>query len=89
MSPNLTHPAELNVFVNKSNPEFLSEQNIDETVNFLGGSATKTPLNIENQTQRYLIELTSDNVGIKFWIGFSDVRTTELFRHEYTSLTTK
>ena len=87
MSPNLTHPSDLNVFVRNLNQESLNEEKIDETINLLGGSASKTLFN--DETERYLIELTSNNVGIKFWIGFRDVRTTELYRHDYTSLTTK
>jgi hypothetical protein len=89
MSPNLTHPSELNVFVANSRSKFPSEEIIDEKINLLGGGiATKIQFSDENETKRFLIALTSDNVTIKFWIGFSDVRAAELFRHDYTSLTT-
>ncbi len=91
MSPNLTHPSEMNLFVSK----ILNNEKVSEIVtSVLYGSVTKTSLAetfsdfVVESSEKYLLELQTEKVGLKFWIGFSDVKSAELFRHDFTTTTT-
>ena len=88
MSPNLTHPSEMNLFVSN----LFGDEKIKEIVDsFPPGSVTKTSLDVKSNTdaspEKYLLVLQTEKVGCKFWVGFSDVKSAELFRHDFTTTT--
>ena len=89
MSPNLTHPSEMNLFVSR----IFGDEKIKEIVDSMPpGSVTKTSLDVTSNTDesfgKYLLGLQTEKVGLKFWVGFSDVKSAELFRHDFTTTTT-
>ena len=87
MAPNLTHPSEMNLFVRNS--ELSQNQNLNEKfqelLDLVPGAA-KTQL--EETPDKFLLEFVIEKIGLKFWIGFADVKSTELFRHDFTTTTT-
>ena len=85
MSPNMTQPSEMNIFVsnqkffNQNENENENELEIDEIVERL--SATKTKFD----DGKFILGFSSEKIGFKFWIGFKNVSEAEMFRQELTS----
>jgi hypothetical protein len=86
MSPNLTHPSEMNLFISK----IIGNEVIREIVDSMSpGSVTQTSLDVTTSPDaKFLLELKTEKVGLKLWIGFTDVKSAELFRHDFTTTIT-